>query len=181
MKNILYSGGKPYIDDARCSRVEELLELVRKRGWRVATAESCTGGLIAKRLTDVPGCSDVFLGGVVSYANEVKESLLAVSREILETCGAVSPQVAEEMAQGVCRALGVNVGIATTGIAGPGGGSAAKPVGLVYIGICINGQVEVVKLNVNRNFSREQIRNAAAGFAIEEARAILCEKINNGY
>lgn len=181
MKTILYSGGKPYIDDARCARTGELIELVRRRGWHLASAESCTGGLIAKRITDVAGCSDVFPGGVVSYANEVKEALLGVPREMLETHGAVSPQVAEAMARGICRAMQAEVGIATTGIAGPGGGTPTKPVGLVYIGICVEGQVEVIRLSVNRNFSREQIRGAAAGFAIEETRGLLEEKIPGTY
>ena len=181
MKTVLYSGGKPYIDDSRCARTAELLEAARKIGWHVATAESCTGGLVAKRITDIAGCSDVFPGGVISYANEVKEALLGVPKEILEAHGAVSPQVAEAMARGICRTMHAEVGIATTGIAGPGGGTATKPVGLVYIGICIDGQVEVIKLNVNRNFSREQIRNAAAGFAIEEARVFLEEKFKRSY
>lgn len=176
MKTVLYSGGKPYIDDPRCARTGELLELLRKKGWRIATAESCTGGLVAKRLTDVPGCSDVYPGGVVSYANEIKEALLAVPHEVLEAHGAVSPQVAEAMAAGVCRAIGAEVGVATTGIAGPGGGSTAKPVGLVYVGICIDGEIEVIRLNINRNFSREQVRNAAAGFVLEETRVLLEEK-----
>ena len=181
MKTVLYSGGKPYIDDSRCARTAELLEAVRKSGRHVATAESCTGGLVAKRITDVAGCSDVFPGGVVSYANEIKEALLGVPKEILEAHGAVSPQVAEAMARGICRTMNAEVGIATTGIAGPGGGTATKPVGLVYIGICVDGEIEVIKLNVNRNFSREQIRNAAAGFAIEEARVFLEEKIKRAY
>ena len=102
-------------------------------------------------------------------------------KEILEAHGAVSPQVAEAMARGICRTMNAEVGIATTGIAGPGGGTATKPVGLVYIGICVDGEIEVIKLNVNRNFSREQIRNAAAGFAIEEARVFLEEKIKRAY
>ena len=181
MKTVLYSGGKPYIDDPRCARTTELLEAVRKSGWHLATAESCTGGLVAKRITDIAGCSDVFPGGVISYANEVKESLLGVPKEILAAYGAVSPQVAEAMAKGICRVMASEVGIATTGIAGPGGGTATKPVGLVYIGICVDGEVEVIRLNINRNFSREQIRNAAAGFAIEEARVLLAEKIKPAY
>ena len=173
MKTVLYSGGKPYIDDPRCSRAEELLSLLRQKGWRVATAESCTGGWIAKRLTDIPGSSDVFPGGVVSYSNEVKERLLAVPHETLEAHGAVSAPVAAAMAEGVCQTIGTEVGIAATGIAGPGGGSPTKPVGLVYLGICVNGQTEVIRLNINRNFSREQIRTATVGLAIEEAIALL--------
>ncbi|MBA2254976.1 MAG: CinA family protein [Chloroflexi bacterium] len=104
-------------------------------GTRVATAESCTGGLIGHALTEVAGSSDVYLGGIVSYDDEVKASLLGVQTDTLARHGAVSAQVAVAMADGARRALGATIAIAVTGIAGPGGGSAAKPVGLTYVAV----------------------------------------------
>lgn len=181
MKTILYSGGKPQIDEGAGALAERLVLALRKNGVRIACAESCTGGWIAERITDVPGCSDVFPGGVVSYAEEAKERLLGVSRESIDVHGVVSAQVAAEMAAGVCRAFGVEVGIGVTGIAGPGGGTPAKPVGLVFIGIRVCDREEVVRLSVNRNFSRRQIRNAAAGFAIMETISLLEEKFGRSY
>jgi nicotinamide-nucleotide amidase len=113
--------------------VEELvLALCRSRGLRLATAESCTGGLVAARLTDVPGSSDVFVGAVVAYADEVKHAELGVPAEVLERHGAVSPETAAAMAAGVRERLGVDVAVSVTGVAGPDGGSEEKPVGLVY-------------------------------------------------
>ena len=113
--------------------VQELvLALCRSRGLRLATAESCTGGLVAARLTDVPGSSDVFVGGVVAYADEVKRAELNVPAEVLERHGAVSAEAAAAMARGARERLAVDVAVSVTGIAGPDGGSAEKPVGLVY-------------------------------------------------
>jgi nicotinamide-nucleotide amidase len=116
------------------SPVEELvLKLCRAGGLRLATAESCTGGLVAARITSVPGSSDVFVGGIVSYANEVKAAELGVPAEVLRANGAVSPETAAAMADGVRERLHADVGVAVTGIAGPGGGTPEKPVGLVYV------------------------------------------------
>jgi nicotinamide-nucleotide amidase len=114
--------------------IEELvLELCRARRLTLATAESCTGGLVAARLTSVPGSSDVFVGGVVPYSNELKTAELDVDEDLLRAHGAVSPETAEAMAQGARRRLGADVSVAVTGIAGPDGGSPEKPVGLVYL------------------------------------------------
>ena len=114
--------------------VEEIvLELCRRRGWTLATAESCTGGLVAARLTSVPGSSDVFLGSVVAYANDVKERELGVGTETLARYGAVSAETAAEMAAGARGRLGADVAVAVTGVAGPDGGTVEKPVGLVYV------------------------------------------------
>jgi nicotinamide-nucleotide amidase len=110
-----------------------VLDLCRARGLTLATAESCTGGMVAERLTEIPGSSDVFLGGVVAYSNQVKLSELAVPENILDQYGAVSAEAAEAMATGARRALGADVAVAVTGVAGPGGGSDDKPVGLVYV------------------------------------------------
>ena len=114
--------------------VEEIvLELCRARGWTLATAESCTGGLVAARLTSVPGASDAFVGSVVAYANEVKERELGVDAETLEHYGAVSAETAAAMAAGARERLRADVAVAVTGIAGPGGGTPEKPVGLVHV------------------------------------------------
>ncbi|HEY3542234.1 MAG TPA: nicotinamide-nucleotide amidohydrolase family protein [Gaiellaceae bacterium] len=112
---------------------EHVLELCRARGLTLATAESCSGGLVAARLTSVPGSSDVLLGGVVAYANEVKERELGVPRALLEQHGAVSAEVAAAMAHGARERLGCDVAVSVTGVAGPGGGTEEKPVGLVYV------------------------------------------------
>jgi nicotinamide-nucleotide amidase len=112
---------------------EHVLELCRARGLTVATAESCTGGLVAGRLTSVPGSSDVVLGGIVAYANEVKERELGVPSAMLAAHGAVSAEVAEAMARGARERLGADVAVAVTGVAGPGGGTPEKPVGLVFV------------------------------------------------
>jgi nicotinamide-nucleotide amidase len=112
---------------------ELVLEACRERGWTLATAESCTGGMVAERITEIPGASDAFVGSVVAYANEVKARELAVPDEILREDGAVSAETAAAMARGVRERLNADVAIAVTGVAGPGGGSPDKPVGLVYI------------------------------------------------
>ena len=112
---------------------ELVLELCRTRGLTLATAESCTGGMVAERITSVPGSSDVFVGAIVAYANEVKERELGVPAEVLARHGAVSAEAAAAMAAGACERLGVDVAVAVTGIAGPDGGTEEKPVGLVYL------------------------------------------------
>jgi nicotinamide-nucleotide amidase len=125
---------RPYLFGRDERRVEELvLDLCRQREWTLATAESITGGLIGARLTSVPGSSDVLVGGIVAYANEVKEAELGVPRAILAEHGAVSAETAAAMAAGARERLGADVAVAVTGIAGPAGGSAEKPVGLVYL------------------------------------------------
>lgn len=125
------------IDSLILTRAEELGERLRSLGLTLATAESCTGGGLANAITDVAGSSDYFLGGVVSYANRVKEQLLGVDPRVLATQGAVSEPVALQMAEGVRRALGTDLGVGITGVAGPSGGSAEKPVGLVYVAVAL--------------------------------------------
>jgi nicotinamide-nucleotide amidase len=154
--------------------VEELvLELCRARGWTLATAESCTGGLVAGRLTSVPGSSDVFLGSVVAYANEVKEAELGVGAGLLAEHGAVSAEVAAAMAAGVRARLRTDVGISVTGVAGPDGGTPEKPVGLVYL------HVETPEESAGREFSfpgdRETVRTRATGGALHLARRLLTQ------
>lgn len=114
---------------------DQIAALLARRGWTLGTAESCTGGLIGDELTNRPGSSDYFKGGVISYENRIKQAVLGVRAETLTSVGAVSEQCALEMARGVRRALGIDVGISATGIAGPGGATPGKPVGLVYIGL----------------------------------------------
>jgi nicotinamide-nucleotide amidase len=109
-----------------------VLDCCRNRSWTLATAESCTGGLIAAALTAVPGSSEVIAGGIVSYSNEIKVGELGVPAKLIEERGAVSAEVAEAMARGARKRLGVDVAVSVTGVAGPGGGTEEKPVGLVY-------------------------------------------------
>lgn len=118
-----------------------VLDTLRQRGLTLATAESCTGGNIAHRLTSVAGSSDVFLGSVVSYSNSVKEGLLGVEAMTLEAVGAVSREVVEQMVAGACRATGADCAVATSGIAGPGGGSVEKPVGTVWMAWACRGKI----------------------------------------
>ena len=140
---------------------------LREKGLTLATAESCTGGFMAKRITDIAGCSDVFLGGCVTYANEAKERLLGVKRETLEQYGAVSEQTAMEMAKGVREALGADIGVSSTGIAGPGGGSEEKPVGTVYIGISTKNGESFRKLSLSSMRSRDYIRKVSVANAYD--------------
>ena len=116
--------------------VDSIVRYLTEHHLTVATAESCTGGLLAARLIDVPGASDVFSEGYITYSNEAKQKRLSVSENTLREYGAVSSQCAEEMACGAARLSGSDFGLSTTGIAGPGGGTDEKPVGLVYIGLC---------------------------------------------
>lgn len=111
-------------------------ELLRARHLSLAVAESCTGGLVGHRLTNIPGSSEYFLGGLIAYANAAKQSLLGVPAETLAAFGAVSAEAARAMALGARRALAADLGLAVTGVAGPGGGTPDKPVGLTWLGLC---------------------------------------------
>ena len=147
-----------------------LLRLCEKK-LTFASAESCTGGLIGKRMTDLAGASEVYLGSIISYANEVKENLLGVPHEILEKHGAVSPETAAYMARGARERLGVDIAVSTTGIAGPGGGTDEKPVGLVYVGVSSRLGESVTKLNIAPGRSvRDYVRFLAASNALSLAR-----------
>ena len=148
-----------------------VLALLRARGLRLATAESCTGGMVAARLTSMPGSSESFLGGIVAYSNEVKETELGVSPELLDAHGAVSSEVAEAMARGARARLGADVAVAVTGIAGPDGGTPDKPVGLVYL------HAEGPEDGAGREFSfpgdRAAIRGRATVGALHLVRHLL--------
>ena len=150
---------------------EIVLERCRSSGLTLATAESCTGGLVASRLTAVPGASDVFVGSIVAYANAVKEVGLGVPRELLAEHGAVSAEVAAAMAEGVRSRLGADIGVAVTGVAGPGGGSDGKPVGLVFAHVAGPDGERAVRTEFPGD--REMIRGRATAAALHLVRRLL--------
>lgn len=149
-----------------------VLRLLNERRWRLAVAESCTGGLVSSWLTAVPGASADFVGGVVAYSNHLKEELLGVPAELLAAHGAVSREVAEAMARGAC-ALGAECGVAVTGIAGPTGGTAEKPVGTVHIATVTPGGPRHVRYRFSGN--REMVREFSANFSLDLLRRALVE------
>jgi PncC family amidohydrolase len=130
-------------DDRLVALAERLYRICLDRGLTVATAESCTGGLVAHAITEIAGSSAYFRGGFVTYADDVKRDELGVALELLAAHGAVSAQVARAMAEGARARLGADLAVAVTGIAGPGGGSAEKPVGLTYVGVADDAGVDV--------------------------------------
>jgi nicotinamide-nucleotide amidase len=140
-------------------------ELLIKNKLTISTAESCTGGLVAARLINYPGISEAFMEGAVTYSNEAKMNRLGVRSETLEEFGAVSSETAGEMAQGIAKTSGTDVGLSTTGIAGPGGGTFQKPVGLVFIGLYMNGNVKTRELRLTGD--RQSIRNSATMIVLD--------------
>ena len=145
---------------------QELVKLLDERLLTISTAESCTGGLIAKLLTDVPGSSSVFMGSVCTYSNQAKIEVLDVEEEDLYTFGAVSEPVALQMARGAKRLFMTDITVATTGIAGPSSDDTEKPVGLVYIAIAVN-EGRYITREFHFNGTREEIRNATAEAAMK--------------
>ena len=137
---------------------EDLVKAAKTKKISMATAESCTGGLIGAAITATPGCSDVFYGGIISYADSVKVSQLSVEQETLDANGAVSETVATQMAKGCRERLGVDIAVSVTGVAGPGGGSVDKPVGTVWVGIATKDGVSA-KLYNFPNMSRNKVRD----------------------
>jgi nicotinamide-nucleotide amidase len=168
---ILRVGTENIYGEDETSLEEVIGKILISKNFTISTAESCTGGLIASRLVDYPGISSVFMEGAVTYSNEAKINRLNVKKETLENFGAVSEETAREMAEGIAKTSGTTVGLSTTGIAGPGGGTTEKPVGLVYIGLCINGNVQAKKLELSGN--REMIRKSAAITALDWLRREL--------
>ena len=156
------------------SVLEEFHKVALEKGITIGTAESCTGGLVGKMLTDLGGSSGYYQGGIISYANAVKEQVLGVSSETLATYGAVSEETAKEMVEGVFRVLRTDYAIATTGIAGPGGGSQEKPVGLVYIGIGTPRGITVYKEIFIGD--RDSIRKSVAERVIQYVYKELIER-----
>ncbi len=149
---------------------EKVVRFLHENNLTLASAESCTGGLIAKKITDVSGSSDIFGYGLVTYANEAKHKILKVKNKTLKNHGAVSTFTASEMAKGLLKLSGADVVICTTGIAGPGGGTEEKPVGTVYLAVYSKyGTTKVYRLTLGEHGTREEIREAAANRALEEA------------
>jgi nicotinamide-nucleotide amidase len=155
---------------------EAVIALLHDRNKTIAVAESCTGGLIAHRLTRIPGVGPVFPGGIVSYANEAKTDLLGVPADLIDSVGAVSAEVAEAMAVGVRRRFGTDVGLSVTGVAGPTGGSPDKPVGLVYLGLSLDDHTTHRRLILGSEQPRPVIQSRSAKHALNVARLGLLGK-----
>jgi len=166
-----------FSEDSR-SVAEIVLDLCRARGFTLGAAESCTGGLVAARLTEIGGSSDVFRGSVVAYANDVKESALGVSGELLERHGAVSAEVAQAMARGVRERLSADVGVAVTGIAGPEGGTEEKPVGLVLLHVVGPDGEKARRIELPGD--RETVRGRATAAALHLVRKLMENRHTTG-
>jgi nicotinamide-nucleotide amidase len=159
------------IDDTTLEQA--VVELLRARGRTVAVAESCTGGLLGGRITNVAGSSDVFLGGVISYSNRAKEELLGVPGELLARHGAVSAPVAEAMARGARERFQADLGVGITGVAGPGGGTPEKPVGRVHIGLATAGGAESRQYDLPG--TRADVRGRSVVLALDQIRRALLD------
>jgi nicotinamide-nucleotide amidase len=154
---------------------EALVALLARTGRTLATAESCTGGVVAHLITAIAGVSPYYLGGVVSYANVAKIDLLGVPRELIEAHGAVSTEVAGAMAEGVRNRLGADLGLSTTGVAGPSGGTPEKPVGLVYLGLATSRGIQTRRLDIGSDQPRDIIQRRSSKAALNWARLTLLE------
>lgn len=150
---------------------EHMVALLRENNLQLATAESCTGGLLAAALTAVPGCSECFGYGLITYSNEAKECLLKVARQTLKTHGAVSAATAAAMARGVMELAQADIGLSVTGIAGPAGATADKPLGLVYVGLARGGREITSKYYFKGN--RDEVRAQS----VDAALALLAQNI----
>ena len=153
---------------------EQVVKTLSQKGLVLATAESCTGGLIAKRITDVSGSSSVFNCGIISYSNEIKEKVLGVQRKTLETYGAVSEQTVREMVKGVLRVSGADVAVSVSGIAGPNSDNTLKPVGLIFLAVSNGKNIRVKQLN---NTFIENIRENNRKSASDEALKMILDLV----
>lgn len=162
--NLIYNTGDVSIQ-------ETVGEMLVNKNMTIGVSESCTGGLVSAKLIEYPGISSVFLEGAVTYSNEAKMRTLNVKKDTLEKFGAVSEETAIEMAEGIAKRCGSRIGVSTTGIAGPGGGTEEKPVGLVYIGVCIDGKTKVERHVFSGN--RNAVRNKASMTALNMIRKSL--------
>ena len=153
--------------------MEQLVSYLIRENKKIATAESCTGGLLASRLTDISGVSSVFEMGVVSYSNRIKTELLGVSKELLDSVGAVSEEVAKEMSKGVCKRADADIGVGITGVAGPTGGSPEKPIGTVWISFYLKSSGENPAFLLNLNGTRTDIRNKTCDIVTERLKELL--------
>jgi len=163
--------GSYFFTESNRTIAEIVLDLCRARGLTLATAESCTGGMVAARLTAVPGASDVFLGSVVAYANAVKANELDVPQDVLDLHGAVSAETAAAMAHGIRSRLGADIGVAVTGVAGPDGGTEEKPVGLVFVHVVGPEGEEARRTELPGD--REMIRGRATAASLHLVRRLL--------
>ncbi len=171
LRNLL---GKSVYATEEIGLPEVLGKTLRERGLTIGTAESCTGGLIGHLLTEVPGSSDYYLGSLVAYDNSIKIGVLGMDRALLDAHGAVSEPVARAMAESARQALGADIGLATSGIAGPGGGTPEKPIGLVHMAVATLGGITYKKLEFP-NFGRSQIKRASAWYVMRMALNAITE------
>ena len=163
LKDDIRANINEYIYEIGDQNLEEvLIKKLKKKKMTISCAESCTGGLIGHRLTQVPGGSEVFNGGMITYSNESKINQLGITLKNIEDFGAVSEQVALEMAENIKNKFGTSIGVSTTGIAGPGGGSKSKPVGLVYVGYCDDKSIKVKRFNFSSSRESNKIRTSQA-------------------
>ena len=163
LKDDIRANINEYIYEIGDQNLEEILiKKLKKKKMTISCAESCTGGLIGHRLTQVPGGSEVFNGGMITYSNESKINQLGITLKNIEDFGAVSEQVALEMAENIKNKFGTSIGISTTGIAGPDGGSKSKPVGLVYVGYCDDKSLKVKRFNFSSSRESNKIRTSQA-------------------
>lgn len=155
---------------------ERIGKLLSDLGYSMATAESCTGGGVAALVTSVAGSSAYFKGGVVAYSNEIKENLLGVSHETLQKYGAVSEQTVREMAEGACRVIASDCAVATSGIAGPGGGTLQKPVGTIWIAVTCKGETSALVLSGDEGRSRNVEKTIRKALSLLEKRLEMLKK-----
>ncbi|WP_455055381.1 competence/damage-inducible protein A [Merdimonas faecis] len=159
-------GSQIFTTEEEVTMEETVVELLKEKGKTVTTAESCTGGLVAGRLLNVPGASSVYMEGYITYSNEAKEKLLGVSHSTLEQYGAVSKETACEMAEGAAKAAGADLAISVTGIAGPDGGTKEKPVGLVYVGCYADGEARAYEFHFTGNRAKNRESTVAKALTI---------------
>lgn len=158
------------------SMEESVVTLLLKKHLKIATAESCTGGLVVGTLINVPGCSEVIHESFITYSNEAKIKYVHVNKETLEQFGAVSEETAREMACGVAKTASADIGVSTTGIAGPDGGTSDKPVGTVYIGCCIKDKCFVKKCRFHGN--RMEVRSQTVENALKFVEECILQELN---
>jgi len=174
IKELKHRFGKEiYTTDEKVNLEDAVVELLKKRDFTISVAESCTGGMLAARLVQVPGVSEVFQAGYITYSNKAKRRDIGVKKNTLAEYGAVSKQVAKEMSKGAAKTAKTNVALSITGIAGPDGGTTEKPVGLVYIGCTINGKTKVNEYRFSG--SRSKIRETTVSYALTFLRNQLLE------
>ncbi len=166
---------EPYISSYVDKQAQNVVKYLNKASLKIALAESCTGGMLAQRITSVPGASNIFECGIVSYSERIKSNILGIDPRVIERHGVVSETVARLMAEGVCRLSGAEIGVGITGIAGPGGGSDRQPVGTIYVCVMYNGVANVKNLELYKlgALSREQNRLASAAYAFEAVLAAI--------